>query len=202
MKKIFLLVSFFAIVLFILLRPHTASITNTLPQGVNIIAFGDSLSYGTGAKAGMDYPSQLSSLLKRPIINLGVPGDTTAMALQRIDKVLTQQPRIVLITLGGNDFLRKIPKQTASENLKTIIQKIQNAGALVVIGGIDVPIFGRGINRFYKKLALDTGSLLVPNIYQGIMGHPALMSDPIHPNGQGYHKMAEHFYAAIKPYTQ
>ena len=80
-------------------------VKNARPTGESIICFGDSLTYGTGASQGMDYPSQLSRLIGRPVINAGIPGDTTATALARLDRdVLSLSPRIVLITLGGNDL--------------------------------------------------------------------------------------------------
>jgi len=64
----------------------TPKIRNTNPSGENIIAFGDCLTYGTGAREGMDYPSQLSGMISRPVTNAGVPGDTTASALARLKK--------------------------------------------------------------------------------------------------------------------
>lgn len=175
-------------------------IRNTAPTGKTIVCFGDSLTYGTGADKGRNYPSQLSTLTGRPVINLGVPGDTTAGALARIDTVLEKEPRMVLLTLGGNDLKNRVPKQTAFNNLERIIQVIQDRGALVVIGGIDIPFYGRGFGTAYAELAAKTGSVLIPNVYDGIMGRAKLMSDPIHPNSDGYTLLAEHFYKAIKPY--
>lgn len=178
------------------------AIRNTAPTGRTIVCFGDSLTYGTGAGQGLDYPSQLSTLIGRPVINLGVPGDTTAGALARIDTVLEKEPRMVLLTLGGNDLKNRVPKQTAFNNLERIIQMIQDRGALVVIGGIDIPFYGRGFGSAYEALAVKTGSVLIPNVYANIMGRSKLMSDPIHPNSDGYTILAGHFYTAIKPYLR
>ena len=69
-----------------------------------------------------------------------------------------------------------------------------------MLGGIDIPLWGRGFGDAYKELAEKTGSVLVPNIFDGIIGKRRLMSDPIHPNGEGYVIMANHFYKAVKPY--
>ncbi len=176
------------------------NIKNAAPTGKTIICFGDSLTYGTGAVKGLDYPSQLSTLIGRPVINLGVSGETTAGALGRVAQVLEKEPRMVLLTLGGNDLKNRVPKQTAFNNLERIIQMIQDRGALVVIGGIDIPFYGRGFGTAYEELAVKTGSVLIPNVYTGIMGRSNLMSDPIHPNSDGYTILAEHFYKAIKPY--
>ena len=167
----------------------------------NIICFGDSLTFGTGANKGMDYPSQLSQMLSRPILNKGVPGDTTVRALARLDRdVLSQSPRVVLITLGGNDLKNGVPKDLAFQNLKKIVESIQAMGALVIVGGIDLPIGGRGFGDGYRKMCDETGAILVPNIFDGVMGNAQLMSDSIHPNEAGYTKVAQKFYEALKPY--
>ena len=175
-------------------------IVNNPPSGESIVSFGDSLTYGTGASKGMDYPAQLSSLIDESIINQGRPGDTTKSAIRRLDKVIELNPRIVLITLGGNDLKNGENKEIVFKNLKVIIQRIQDNGALVILGGIDIPFFGRGFADNYEMLAIETGSVLVPNIFENIMGNPKLMSDRIHPNDEGYTIMAEYFYAAITPY--
>ena len=149
----------------------------------------------------MDYPAQLSRMISKPVINAGVPGDTTAMALKRLkEDVLTQSPRIVLITLGGNDLKNRVPKETAYQNLKNIIASIQNQGALVIVGGINIPIWGRGFGKMYQKVCEETQALLIPNIFDEIIGDKSLMSDPIHPNERGYKLMAQKFYRAMKPY--
>ena len=167
-------------------------------RGQTIICFGDSLTYGTGAGNGMDYPSQLSEMIGSPVINAGVPGDTTASALQRLERdVLIKAPDLVLITLGGNDLKNGVAKNIAFENLRIIVNSIQNTGSEVVIGGIKFPIRDRGFGSAYQKLAEDTGAILIPNIFEGIMGNRRLMSDPIHPNGEGYKIIAEKFYEAI-----
>ncbi|MCP4352039.1 MAG: arylesterase [Desulfobacterales bacterium] len=177
------------------------NIRNSNPSGENIICFGDSLTYGTGASSGMDYPAQLSKMISKPIINAGVPGDTTESALERLEKdVLSKDPRIVLITLGGNDLKNNVPKEIAFDKLTAIIKLIQSQGTLVIVGGIDIPLRGRRFGDSYKKLCDETEAVLIPNIFEGIMGKQGLMSDYIHPNDKGYTIMAEKFYKKIKPF--
>lgn len=169
--------------------------------GTQVICFGDSLTAGTGAARGMDYPSQLSRLVGRPVVNAGVPGDTTAEGLARLERdVLGRSPRLVLITLGGNDLKNGVSRDAAFGNLRQIVDRIHDAGALAVIGGIDIPFYGRGFDKAYKKLAEETGAVIIDNILDDIMGNRSLMSDPIHPNGAGYAVMAERFHRAIEPY--
>jgi acyl-CoA thioesterase-1 len=176
-------------------------VTNSQPTGEAIVCFGDSLTFGTGAEPADSYPAQLERLLGRPVVNAGVPGDTTASALARLDRdVLSRAPRIVLITLGGNDLMQGVTPEAAIANLGRIVDEIQGHGALVVIGGIELPLLDRGYGAGYEQLRDRTGCLLVANVLEGIMGHRDLMSDQIHPNGKGYAVMARRFQRAIRSY--
>jgi lysophospholipase L1-like esterase len=201
MKTVKIILAFVVVIMLInWLLPSSYEIRNANPVSEAIICFGDSLTYGTGARDGMDYPAQLSRLIGRPIINAGVPGDTTASALDRIDSVIVQDPGIVLITLGGNDLKNGISKETAFNNLKLIVSQLQDNGTLVVIGGIDIPFLGRGFDDGYEILARETGAILVPNVMHGIFGKAGLMSDQIHPNTEGYTIMTQYFHTALQPF--
>jgi acyl-CoA thioesterase-1 len=170
-------------------------------RGENIICFGDSLTFGTGASRDKSYPAQLAEMIGQPVINSGIPGDTTGRALLRLERdVLSKSPRIVLITLGGNDLKNGVDKKLAFKNLQEIVTAIQARDALVVIGGIKLLFWDRGYDEEYIKLADETGSILIPNILEGLMGNDELMHDTIHPNGAGYKIMALKFFKAIEPY--
>ena len=170
-------------------------------SGENIICFGDSLTYGTGAVGNKSYPAQLSAMIGQPVINAGIPGNTTADGLKRLETdVLEKSPRIVLITLGGNDLKNGVRKDVAFMNLKTTIEAIQAEGGLVVLGGVKFIILDKGYGEMYKKLAKETDIILIPNILSGLIGKDKYMSDPIHPNTAGYEIMAQKFHKAIKPY--
>lgn len=166
-----------------------------------IVCFGDSLTAGTGAPPGRGYPEQLSAMIGRDVINAGVPGDTTEMALRRLDRdVLSLSPSAVLITLGGNDYLRKVPKDEAFSNLEQIISRLQREAVLVIVGGFDVPFFGKGFESEYKRVSRTTNCELIPNVYKGISRRRGHMADGIHPNENGYTIMAEHFASKLEPY--
>jgi len=105
------------------------------------------------------------------VINAGRSGDTTGSALARLDRdVLSRTPRIVLVTLGGNDLVRGMDRPQAFRNLKMIITSIQKQGALVIIGGVEAPIWGRGFEKGYQEVSKETGAVLIPDILKGIMG--------------------------------
>ena len=170
-------------------------------SGENIICFGDSLTYGTGAARNKSYPSQLSAMTGKPVINAGIPGNTTADGLERLDTdVLAKSPRIVLITLGGNDLKNGVRQDAAFMNLKTIINAIQAKGGLVILGGVKFLFLDKGYGEMYKRLAKETDIILIPDILSGLIGKDKYMSDPIHPNAAGYEIMATKFKKAIEPY--
>lgn len=169
-----------------------SKVLNLASRGSNIISFGDSLTAGYGAAAGEDYPSRLSSMIGRPIVNAGVSGDTTEMALARIDgDVLSHDPRIVIVGLGGNDYLRGVDIATTERNLRTIIRKIHSAGAMVVLLGFGFPSLNLDYHGMYERIADDEKCLFIPHLLRGIETDPSLKSDVIHPNARGYKIMAE-----------
>lgn len=166
-------------------------------SGENVIAFGDSLIFGYGSTDGGDLVSELSRRIQRPIINAGKNGDTTISALARLEEdVLEKEPKIVIVLLGGNDAIRKISKETIFSNLTLIIDNIQNKGAAIVLVGIRSGLFDNYDDDF-KKLAKEKGVVYVPRIMKGILGNRELMFDSIHPNNEGYSKMADKIEPAL-----
>ena len=166
-----------------------------------IICFGDSLTAGVGASRGFDYPSRLALMTGVEVMNAGVPGDTTADGLQRLQEdVLDYHPDVVLITLGGNDLRKRVDIAAVEVNLTAIIEGIQDSGAMVVLGGLQIPLYGRELSRMYESVARQTGSVLIPNIFDGIFADRRLMSDSIHPNDAGYEIMTGYFHEALLPY--
>jgi len=172
-------------------------------SGERIIAFGDSLVQGVGASPGRDVVSVLSRRLGVPIVNAGRSGDTTGAALTRLDSsVLSRNPRIVIVLLGGNDMLRRVPRATTFANLDAIVSRIRARGAAVILVSVELG-FGTGSDgRAYEELASRTSSALVRDILSGIFGRQALMSDGIHPNDRGYELMADRIEPALRNFVE
>lgn len=182
----------FVVIAFLLWPSSLSGVRNLDTSGTSIIAFGDSLTAGYGGGPGGDYPTKLSATTGIPIINAGVSGDTTESALARIEEdVLSQDPGIVIVGLGGNDYLRRVPIATTEENLRTIIRRIQERGAAVVLLGFKFPSINANYGAMYERIADDEGCLFVPDLLDGILSNPSLKSDEIHPNAAGYSVMAE-----------
>jgi len=175
-----------------LLWPTAIHVKNLDSNGSAIVAFGDSLTAGFGAPDGEDYPTRVGSRIGVPVVNAGVSGDTTDAALARLDDdVLSEDPRIVIIGLGGNDFLRQIPISATEANLRSMIRQIQSAGAMVVLLGFRFPSLNTNYESMYERVADEEECLLIPDMLDGIMSNPKLKSDEIHPNAKGYDLMAE-----------
>ncbi len=173
-------------------------VTNYPPKEGSIVAFGDSLVAGYGSTKGNDFVSLLSKGLGEEIINLGVSGDTTAGGLARIDSALNREPKITILLLGGNDFLRKVPREETFSNLRTIISKLQERGSIVVLLGVRGGLLSDSADGYYKDLAEETGSAYVEDILDGLFGDARYMSDSIHPNDAGYLKIAERLYPVLR----
>ncbi|MBI2212727.1 MAG: arylesterase [Acidobacteria bacterium] len=167
-------------------------VKNLASGGSGVIAFGDSLTAGYGAGPGQDYPSRLAVRTGITIVNAGVSGDTTESALRRIEPdVLSNRPRVLIVGLGGNDFLRGVPIGTTEANLRTIVRRAQGAGAMVVLLGFEFPSITASYAKMYERVADEEGCLFIPDMLDGILANPALKSDEIHPNASGYELMAE-----------
>jgi acyl-CoA thioesterase-1 len=177
-----------------------AQIRNIRSAGETIVCFGDSLTEGVGAGEGEDYPSALSRQLASPVVNAGRRGDTTADALQRLsDAVLSKNPRLVIVLLGGNDFLRQRPRQETRKNLEEIVRRVQARGAIVAIVGMRLGLLTDDYAAVFEETARQFGALYIPGVMKGILSDSKFRSDPIHPNGAGYRLIAERIADKVKP---
>ncbi|MDP2265428.1 MAG: arylesterase [Thiobacillus sp.] len=192
--------SFFA--LFTLLLLAACDRAPTLPKLSShdvIVAFGDSLTHGTGASEATAYPAVLAALTGRTVINAGVPGDTTTSGLQRLPAVLDEyKPRLVLLCLGGNDMLRKQPEASTENNLRLLVQTIRASGANVVLIGVPEPRLFGGAPDFYTRIADEMKLPLEREIFNEVLKDNRLKADPIHANAAGYRQVAERLAAFLK----
>ena len=178
--------------------PHAA-----LPEGSTILALGDSLTAGYGADAEAAYPAVLASLTGWQIINGGVSGNTSAQALARLPALMRRQPQLVLVSIGGNDFLRKVPEADTRSNIRQIVQQIKAAGVPAVL--VAVPYFTTGAlfgrlseHPMYEELAAELNVPLFKGAWAEVLGNKKLKSDQIHANAQGYRVFAEKMWAFLK----
>jgi acyl-CoA hydrolase len=166
-----------------------------LAPGAVVLAFGDSVTFGTGAGAGEDYPAALAARSGWKIVNAGIPGDTAAAARTRIEPLLAEhKPVLVLVELGGNDFLRRRPEAEVKEDLRAIVRAVKTAGAVPVL--VAVPEFSLGLlglsdSAIYAALAKEEKIWLVNDVFAKVLSDDALRADRIHPNARGYRALAD-----------
>jgi acyl-CoA thioesterase-1 len=170
------------------------------PPVERIAAFGDSLTEGTGVEPGQAWPARLGTILGVPVDNFGRAGDTTASGLARLDEVLDAQPRLVIVGLGGNDFLRRVPREETERNLAAIVGRLQDGGAAVVVLGMNIGLFTDEYSPICARVAKRTGAWLIPEVLDDVLDDPSnRQDDRIHPNAAGHRLMAERIAEGLKP---
>ena len=178
-------------------------VRNIYSQGRQIICFGNSITAGSGVSEEQAYPQLLSELLGSAIINAGRGGETSSDGLSRLAQdILNNEPRLVIIEFGGNDFLRGLPLSQTISNIRIMIQAIQANGAMVAIADISSGMIMGGYREAYRKLARQTQAIFIPNLLKGIITDSSLKSDYIHPNAQGHRIIAERIYQVVRPYLE
>ena len=170
-----------------------------LPNDAVILAFGDSLTFGTGATPQTSYPAMLEKLIGRRVIGAGVPGEVTAEGLERLPDVIEEEnPRLMILCHGGNDLLRKTGEDKAEANLRTMIALAKSKGIQVVMIAVPKPGFTLASPPYYEKIASDLQLPIESKILRSILSSPDLKSDTVHPNAAGYEKMAEAIAELLK----
>lgn len=166
-----------------------------------ILAFGDSITFGTGAAPGQSYPDILQSSLKRKVVNAGVPGEVSEQGLKRLPQALAEtRPKLVILCHGGNDILRRMDLDATEKNITEMIKLIRSKGAEVVLIGVPKPKLVPETAGFYRSIAQDMGVPLEEGIILEILRDRDLKSDYIHPNAAGYARLAAAVGALLKKY--
>lgn len=164
-----------------------------------ILAFGDSLTYGTGAPPAESYPAVLSGLINRKVINAGIPGETTADGYARLADTLNEHhPALLILCMGGNDFLRKRPEAETIANLRAMLDLAHRRQLPVLLIATPRPGLGVSVPKFYAELAKEYHAALEDGSLEDILTNRPLKSDTVHPNAAGYRKFAEAVADALK----
>ena len=176
-----------------------------IPPGKTVLAFGDSVTFGTGASPGEDWPSLLAAQTGWRVVNAGVPGDTAEAGKERIQGLLDEHnPILVIVEMGGNDFLHRRPQTVVKEDLRQIVQQVRKKGSLVVLVAVpELSLLGvlagkPGDSPIYRELAKEEKIPLASDVFSEVLSHPELCSDKIHPNAAGYQRMASGIHDYLK----
>ena len=189
----------FILIFTLIFYPRHKNVVNSAGP---VVFFGNSITAGQGAGAGEDFPSLIGKGLNVPIVNSGVKGNTTAGALLRINEdVLSKNPSIVVIELGGNDLLEHVDIEVTRRNFDLILAKVKPTGAKIVILGVKFFLFQQKYETDWRTLAKKYNATFVPDILEGVITDQSLKFDDIHPNAKGYQKIAEKLTPIIAPLT-
>ncbi len=166
-----------------------------------ILAFGDSLTFGTGAEAAESYPAVLEKMIGRRVINYGIPGEVTAEGLSRLPEILEQEkPALMILCHGGNDQLRHLNPEQTADNIRKIIQLARERNVAVVLIAVPAPGLTLSPPSLYRKIAKKMSVPVEENILSDVLAKNSLKSDLIHPNAAGYRLMAESIAALLRQY--
>lgn len=184
-----------ALCLLLMLAGMACSASPKLPPlaaDARILAFGDSLTRGTGAGAGESYPEVLSGIIGRGVINAGIPGETSAEGVVRLPSLLeSERPSLVIICSGGNDFLQRRDRSETAANLQSMVRMARERGIAVVLLAVPELGFGLAPPALYRELADAEAVPLEEDALAAILAKRDLKSDYIHPNAAGYRRLAE-----------
>ena len=164
-----------------------------------VLAFGDSLTYGTGAAEDESYPAQLEKLIGRRVVRAGVPGEVTAQALARLPAALEEHaPRLLLLCIGGNDFLRRLGNPQAEKNVREMVKLAQSRGVAVLLIGTPEPGLTVSPPAFYSGIAKEYRLPYEGVVVGEVLKDRSLKADPIHPNARGYRLIAERLAETLR----
>lgn len=167
-----------------------------VPPGSTVLALGDSLTFGTGASAETSYPTVLAGLTGWNVVNAGVSGDTSAQALARLPALLAEhQPKLVIVSIGGNDFLRKLPESDTRTHVHAICKQALAAGAQVLLVAVPRATVAAALGQMtdhalYAEVAKDLKIPLQREAWGEVLAQPDLRADAVHANARGYAQFA------------
>lgn len=176
-----------------------------LAAGTRVLALGDSLTAPHGIAPNEAWPTLLAERTGWVVTNAGISGDTSSGGLQRLPALLDEHnPQLVLVTLGGNDMLRRLPQGQTTANLGQILTLIKSRGAKAVLVATPKPsIAGAVFNNlspaeFYRPLAKDHGVPLIEDAMAEVLSDTQLKSDQLHPNAAGHALLSKKLFEALK----
>jgi len=172
---------------------------------------GDSLSAAHGIDGDAGWVSLLEARLEErdarwQVRNASVGGETTAGGRSRLPALLEEvRPDLLILELGGNDGLRGLSLRAMRENLETMLDAADAAGAEVLLAGIEIPpnygpVYTNRFRAIFADLAADRELAFVPFLLEGIALEPGMMlDDGIHPGAAAQPRILENVWSELEP---
>ncbi len=157
-----------------------------------VLAFGDSLTFGTGAGEDQGYPAVLAGLINRSVVNAGIPGEISTEGLKRLPEVLeAEQPSLLILCHGGNDLLRRQDQEQLRSNIRQMIELAKQKGIAVVLIAVPEPGLSLKPPALYEELAKEFELPIDKKTIASLITKSELKSDQVHLNAAGYQRIAE-----------
>ena len=177
-----------------------------------VLFLGTSLTAGLGLDPDSAYPQRIQRLadsagLRFEVVNAGVSGETSAGLLRRLDWVLRQPARVIVVETGANDGLRGQSVKATRATIGQVLDRIQRdrPDATLVLAQMEAPTnLGReytaAFHAMFPSLAREKGATLLPFLLDGVAGRPALnQADGVHPNDEGERIVTRNVWRALEP---
>lgn len=194
-----------ALLLAVLLAACSGKESAPLPPGTVVLALGDSITAGYGLSPEQAWPALLASQTGWTIVNGGVSGNTAGDALARLPALLDKHaPKLVLVILGGNDMLRKVPETQTRQDLARVLKQARDREARAVLIATPKPsVAGAVFQRlsappFYTEIAREMGVPLLADAVPDVLSDPELKLDPLHPNAEGHRALAGKLFDGLR----
>jgi lysophospholipase L1-like esterase len=188
-----------------------------------IVCLGDSITSGYSITIpdkddkGKAYPAVLQKKVKVPVINAGIPGDTTQDALYRLNRdVLSKNPQVVVVFLGINDFLQDVDFWFTEYNYTNILSNLTENGRKIYMVRffpdtvLRWTLTQKGLDRdsqdyhialydeLFESLKNIFNAEIIDGLWNGLWGTHTV--DGLHPDAEGHEILGDRIFKALEPY--
>jgi acyl-CoA thioesterase I len=168
------------------------------PNNIRVVCLGDSITWGFPFGPEYSWVQMLNDSGAGEFINQGINGSTTEEMLERFDwAVLRNNPSHLIIMGGINDVIWRESFDRITWNLRTMVEKAEEAGIKVILGtptAVDDPkleILIERIRTWVKNYAREHGLKIIDFAAaffdsNGNVKTELLLGDGGHPTQAGY----------------
>jgi len=176
----------------------------------SVVFLGDSLTRGYGLDMEQAFPALIAGEIEKQelpfkVVNAGVSGMTSAGGLERLDWVLSDKARVLVVALGGNDGLRGLSPSATESNLDQIVSRSLQMKIVTLLAEMQMPPnygpeYAQAFRDVFKRVAQRHDVHLIPFLLSGVAGLPEMnQSDGIHPNADGQKVLAANVWRHLGP---
>lgn len=169
-----------------------------------VVCIGDSLT-------AFGYPRCLQEMISLRVVDLSCSGITSGQAISILPSLIKANPQVVVIELGGHDFLKGYSRAATKENLEKIVAACRSIGAEVIVMEIPRGFITDPFAALERELARQERLELIPDtairrlVLWGPHAPPGmwlrpdsrLSDDGMHPNARGNRLLADYVADAL-----